>query len=92
MSEAKFTKGDVKVIKHLLSDTFDLRVGFCGHREGELIAKVVSGEDDANLLGSASAMYEMLEQLYLNACLIGNDDPIYDEIKELLAKARGEHK
>lgn len=104
MSGEKFTNGEVKVIKHLLSDMFDLRVGFSGSSEGVLegvlIARVVSGEGDANLFGVANEMYETLKEINKHV-INGKISTLTDssgiklseklfKIENLLAKARGE--
>lgn len=100
MSGEKFTNGEVKVIKYLLSDMFDLRVGFSGSSEGVLIARVVSGEGDANLFGVANEMYETLNEINKHV-INGKINTLTDssgiklseklfKIESLLAKARGE--
>lgn len=45
---------------------------------------------NANLIAAAPEMYRMLSGMYETSCITGEDGEEVDEIKELLAKARGE--
>jgi len=47
-------------------------------------------EANAHLIAAAPDMYAMLEDMYETLCLIGDDGEETEEIKSLLAKARGE--
>ena len=88
MSEAKFTKGEWKVDRFVNNKGFEISF----NDDGEVVADYVYEEADAHLIAAAPEMYRMLE-LALSRM---DDDSIedfvysYQDIKQLLAKARGE--
>mgnify|MGYP001594071416 CR=1 FL=1 len=88
-NEARFTKGRWVVS----SDS-----GYSGHTvlrndTGYGVCQTVLREEqdliNAHLIAAAPEMYEMLESIYESKALNGEDDDVMNEIKAILAKARG---
>ncbi|MGB1281192.1 MAG: hypothetical protein ACPG5V_14630 [Vibrio cyclitrophicus] len=106
MSEAKFTKGEWivyvesddfgrqsydEIVIGMASYNDDPYGHYCMHKV--VIEDEETSEEalaNAHLIAAAPDIYEYLEGLYQNLCSIGDDSETVDEIKTLLAKARGE--
>jgi hypothetical protein len=106
MSEAKFTdgpwcikeiEGDKEYIrvrgtrlgqKFKIANVIDLKT----HHDESKWCKADRAESLANahLIAAAPEMYDYLDGLYQNLCSIGDDSETVDEIRKLIAKARGE--
>lgn len=93
---AKFTKGEWSISVDCWADGHVSIDGF----EHSAIAVVVSEMDDgskkeelsanAHLIAAAPEMYEMLEKIHEGIAGVGEYGEFYYDVKELLAKARGE--
>ena len=103
MSKAKFTKGEWEA-KETIAYKNQIKVKDKKGKQGKIIGNIRS-RDNAHLIAAAPDMYEMLERFlpYSTFDIDGNetlhggefnwnedDDPMIDELKKLLAKARGE--
>tara|TARA_R100000544_G_C2163311_1_gene28695 strand:+ start:44 stop:325 length:282 start_codon:yes stop_codon:yes gene_type:complete len=92
MSNAKFTKGKWVINytgTHWNNPTLrNIEVNYGS--QGECICDTVYNDSDAHLIAAAPEMYEILESIYNAACYTGTYSSEMDQIKALLAKARGE--
>lgn len=99
MSEAKFTKREWAVITEPESERYLTTVD-CG---GVMQLNVITSATDitfaesferranAHLIAAAPEMYEMLEKIHDSMAGNGEYGEFYYDVKELLAKARGEN-
>ena len=88
MSEAKFTNGEWRVERFVNNKGFEISF----NDDGEVVADYVYTEPDAHLIAAAPEMYKLLETLYELADNESIDigGALMWDIRELLAKARGE--
>lgn len=88
MCNTRFTKGpwgldfDYSSVINVISEN---------ELEGSPFVCDTQHEPDAHLIAAAPEMYAMLEEIMINTTSTGGEDWFYDDVKELLAKARGEH-
>lgn len=91
MSEAKFTKGE-----WVAKDNgyyFDIHeVDSRGYYLDQVCMGVsYENKDNVPIISAAPEMYEMLEKIHDSMAGNGEYGEFYYDVKELLAKARGEH-
>lgn len=94
MSEVKFTSGEWIAREDECSCVGDFEVVANIEDDGDydLIAENIQCETDAHLIATAPEMYRMLElaMSYMDGDSIEDFVYSYQDIKQLLAKARGE--
>ncbi|MGB2063575.1 MAG: hypothetical protein ACPHUL_00370 [Marinomonas gallaica] len=93
MGEAKFTKSEWRVEPFVNGNAYEIAY----NDDGEVIAEYVYDLPDAHLIAAAPEMYDLLEKVKSAQELADNEiehsdnlHELYDDIKKLLAKARGE--
>lgn len=98
MSEAKFTKREWVVVTEPESEHYLLTVDCGGIMQVNVITSAtdvtfsesIERSANAHLIAAAPEMYEMLEKIHDSMAGNGEYGEFYHDVKELLAKARGE--
>lgn len=88
MKETKFTKGEWQVS----GDGLNVNSGGCRVARaysGSNIAYVQPARANAHLIAAAPEMYKLLEDYLMKCNFVYGEN--YDEVEELLKKARGEN-
>ncbi len=89
MNKAKFTSGEWFADKPDSSNGW-WDVNSDANGEVAVCYDAETAKFDAHLIAAAPKMYEMLDEIYTSACMTGETSETLEDIKQLLAQARGE--